>query len=298
MRRSSLPLFLLVLAAPVQGADEKVEPKFDKPFKQHWTTTVRQTLTIKGKEPVTQTQEVRLGVVWTPEKGEDKTVQMLKLKIDSLTLSATAGKEKVTFDSAKPADATNPLDSALRKLVGAEIGVKLKLPELTPELSGVEDLLKDVPEQQQKDLESFVSKDALTRAVTAALPALPDKDKKTSKTDGKFTVANLGSYETTTEITYDKAVDKLVSYKTKTSWKFQPAEEGKGPFQVKELNPPTAELTGEIVFDTGLGRLQKSTLECKAPPKPAALKVVIGKNTVEAVLAQDYTYTVEGVEEK
>src|SRR5262245_55798715 len=120
MRTYTRGLLALALLAGAARADEdpKIAWKFDQPCSQKWTTKVKQTIKATGegaqKDPVVQTQEVSLTVLWTPAKEKDKK-QPLKLKIEALAVAVEAGGEKWAFDSGAEAKAKGPLAEALGK---------------------------------------------------------------------------------------------------------------------------------------------------------------------------------------
>src|SRR5262249_21968647 len=209
--RGLLAVLVLAGAARAQDVEPVLKWKFDKPFTQKWTTRAEQTITVytnraenKSKEPVKQTQEATLTVTCTPQPpGEDKTVQTVKVKIDAVTVKAQAGGETLEFDSSKPADKKNPLGPVLAKLAGAELTVKLKLPDMTPEVSGLDEALKDVPAEQKALVAPYLDKDALTHLAAASFPALPEKKGASKKAMAEVKAGPLGSYKVETTLTHE-----------------------------------------------------------------------------------------------
>jgi len=296
-------LVVLLATASASGRDDdepKLEYNFDKPFTQTWTTKVAQKITVytdrekdKKNAPVTQTQEVQVKVLWTPEPpGEDKTTRTLKLKIESVTIKAEGGKDKIAFDSTQPPDEKVAFDAALRKLIGAELTVELKEKKVT--VSGVDKALEGLPAEQKAQLAMLVGTERVQRLAEAAFPTLPQKKGAMEKQTSNVAVGPLGRFKTETVLTHDGVKDKVATLKSEVKWEFKPGAEAADAVHVKSMQPATADLDGALEFNTETGLLVKSTLASKKQDKPTQVKLTIGKTEVDADVEQEYIQTVEG----
>jgi translation initiation factor IF-1 len=200
---------------------------------------------------------------------------------------------KLGFDSTKPVDDKNPLDGLLRKVVDAEVTVKLEVPSMTvKEISGLDEALKAVPEEQRAAVGQFLNKESLTRLAQASFPALPDKKGDKKEMSG-VVKATLGAYDTKITVTNDGAVDKYVRFTVKTDWTFKPAADATGPFKIVSIEPVAGTSEGEITFNSADGQVQSSKLVSKI--KGAQVKLTLGDQKVDAELTQTDTTTVETV---
>ena len=201
-------------------------------------------------------------------------------------------KSKLGFDSTKPPDDKNPLDGLLRKVVDAEVTVKLEVPSMTvKEILGLDEALKGVPDEQRAAVGLFLNKESLTRLAQASFPALPDKKGDKKETSGVVKAA-LGSYDTKSTVTNHSNVDKNVRFTVNTDWTFKPAADATGPFKIVSIDPAKGTSEGEIIFNPADGQVHSSKLESKIKAK---VKLKLGDQPVDAELTQNDTTTVETV---
>jgi len=305
-----LVVFALTLPAVAQEK-ANLSWKFDKDkftFYQTMTTKAEQTLTVMNN-PVKQTQEQTFFFKWTlTEVNAEKKEATLKQEIIGVKVSIDIGGSKTNYDSTSTDAATaNPLSDFFKALQGSEFtlvldttpGAPVKIKEIKGAKEFVEKLSKTNP-QLKPLLEQILSEKALREMAEPTFAAIPGKevtkgDKTREPLVTKLNLGPIGSYETTFNYTYggpttDKKFEQI---NVATDIKYTPPDEktpGAGlPFKIKEAKLDPSDATGQIVFDTGKGRIVSSKTGVKIKGK---LKIDIGGQLTDVDVEQNQTTTI------
>src|SRR5262249_47485534 len=135
-----LALAFAAVPAFTQGTQEKAKLvwKFekDKPFYQKLTTNTTQSLKVLNND-VVQKQNQTFYFSYTPEK-QDGDSWVIKQKIEAVQMDIDIGGSKITFDSSKPADASNPLSEFFKNLVGSEFKLTISFKDNNVKVTKVE----------------------------------------------------------------------------------------------------------------------------------------------------------------
>jgi hypothetical protein len=287
----ALPVFFSLAALHAQPPQDAPQWKWDKPYKQTLTTKVEQTLTVPGKAPVKQTQEVTLTVRFTPKLDAMKKSVAIQAKLDALSLRTTVGEDTMSFDSTKTPDGKNPLDALLRPLVGAEITATLDTMTLKVQKIEGKNLLANVPDGPGKVyLEHALNEDGVKQLFEQTFPHLPATKGDKQEHTGAFTLPT-GKYATKTTYENGGAQDKNIAFKktTTTTWTVPAGEVRPGvKIQPGDVNP--AQGQGTILFDSEKGRVARSELKVTNWTRKMIL-TVDGKE-VDASTAVNQTTTI------
>jgi hypothetical protein len=318
---SVLPAALLALAClalPLAGqekdkkdtdTDKDKDPsktvlkwKFEKnkTFYQTMTTDTKQTMKVMNND-VNQTQKQTFYFSWTPLK-EEKDGWLIQQKIIGVAMDIDIGGSKISYDSTKESNATNPLGEFFKALVDSEFTITLNTK--TMEVTKVEgrekfiDKLTKANPQMKQLLEQILSEKALKEMAEPTFAVVPPKEgekKWTKKTT--LDMGPIGKYDN--EYTYtdegkDDKEKKLEKIKVDTTLKYAPpsgdvAGQGGLPFKIVSADLKSTNATGTILFDTEKGRVDSSTMKLDLKGE---LSIEIGGQKTKVELSQTQETTV------
>jgi hypothetical protein len=259
----ALPVLFPLGALQAQQPQEAQQWKWDKPYKQTLTTKIEQTLTVAGKPPVKQTQEVTVIVRFTPKLDAMKKTVAIQAKLEALSVKVMVGEDTMSFDSTKTPDPKKlPLHALLQPLVGTEITVTLD--PMTMKVQQIENKnpLANVPDGPGKAyLEHALNQDSLKQLFEQTFPQLPAKKGDKQEHTGTFTLPT-GKYVTKTTYENSGEKDGNIAFKksTTTTWTV-PASEVRQGVKIKPGDVNPAQGQGTILFDSEKGRVARSELK-------------------------------------
>ncbi len=309
-----LTLALVAVPAFTQGTQEKAKLawKFekDKTFYQKLTTNTKQTLKVLNND-VTQDQSQTFYFSWTPEKQEGDS-WVLKQKIEAVQMDINIGGSKISFDSSKAADASNPLSEFFKGLVGSEFKVTLSLKENNIKVTKVEgrdDFLKKLTNanpQMKPLLDQILSEKALTEMAEPTFAVVPQKEVSVGEKWTKDTTLDMGpigKYENKYTYTYegknkegkDDKEKKLDKIKVETTLKYVAPTDAQSslPFKIKEANLKASDAKGTVLFNSEAGHVESSVMDLKLE---GDLSIEIGGQTTKVQLTQTQNTTLKAIE--
>jgi len=318
LRRSwltAIAVFALILPVFAQDKDKdkdkdktkdkdttsyKIEWKFEKgkTFYQELKTETNQEMKVQGQD-VKQKQTQTFFFSWTPveQKGKD---WIIKQKIEGVKMEIQIGGNTISYDSANPGTANNPLSEFFKALVGSEFTLTLGPDMKVSKVEGREEFLKKLvaANQQMKPLlDQILSEDALKQMADPSFALVPDKEVKKDETwerKSKLSLGPIGSYDTTYTYKYlgtDKDQAKIgVTAALKYSAPGQDGPAGGLPFRIKDAKLESKNATGTIFFDTKLGRVDNSEMNLTLE---GTLDIEIGGMTTKVDLKQTQKTTVK-----
>jgi hypothetical protein len=246
----------------------------DKPFYQTMVTKTVQSMKVMAND-VNQTQNQTFFFKWTPTKIEGDKVT-IEQEIKGVAMDIEIGGSKISYDSTKEQAANNPLGDFFRALVGSKFTVTLDTKKLeVTEMTGREEFLKKLtaanPGMKQL-LDTILSQDALKEMAEPTFAVIPTqpaaKGYKWQKVT-KLDMGPIGKYENTYNYVFedvegqgDKQIAKI---KVDTILNYtQPGEvaaQGGLPFKIKSAKLKSSNPAGQVIFNMGKGRVDKSTMK-------------------------------------
>jgi RNA polymerase sigma factor (sigma-70 family) len=139
-------------------------------FYQIMTTKTKERLKVMGNE-VVQNQELTFTFSWAPVK-QDGDIWIAKQRIEGVKMTIDIGGSKITYDSAAPSTAANPLSDFFRPLVGAELTLTIGKNVKVTKIEGREELLKRLVAANPRMkplLDQVLSEEALKEMADKAL---------------------------------------------------------------------------------------------------------------------------------
>jgi hypothetical protein len=275
-------------------------------FYQKMTTVTRQNMSVSGNK-VDQTQTQTFYFAWTPEKKDGDT-WIIKQKIEGVAMEIEIGGNKISYDSTKENNASNPLGDFFKALVGSEFKYSVSIPEgkeiTVTKIEGRDEFVKKLGNanpQMQPLLNQILSDNALKEMAAPTFTALPNKevdpkgDSKTWKRTSTLDMGPIGRYENTYTYTYEGKDDKgllKIKVETKLTYKEPDAAGGVGalPFKIKKAKLDSKPSTGLILYNETAGRIEKSTIKLELE---GDLDIEIGGQTTQVHLSQTQDTTVD-----
>jgi hypothetical protein len=309
--RPLLPLFILALCARTLLPAAEVE------IQQHWTAGKRYFQTVAteqqstidlGPQKMQQSTTMTMEMSMTVRAHEDGQQKRLTLKYERIAMEMDMNGQRMSFDSAKPSEGTDPLGMA--KTVGIVVGQELKLilnaQDEVVAVENYEEFLAQIAPATSAlfNPREIYSQDSLREMVTqAALVAVPGQpvapgavwEYATERTMPQLGQTTLrGTY--TFKNTADHGGVACAEITTQGTITTDPDAPGAG-----EKNPALAALgmkitdgtvAGTIWFDPALGMARESQLVqemniwMKNPADPGATLVVPMKQNITTTLTR------------
>jgi hypothetical protein len=314
---------LAALSVPALGQDKKDKDKKaeedkkggavtlkwkfdkDKTFYQKMVTKTVQTMKVMNND-VNQTQNQTFYFSWKPTKIEGDKVT-IEQEIIGVAMDIEIGGSKISYDSTKEAQANNPLGDFFKALVNSKFTVTLDTKELkVTDMQGREEFLKKLvaanPGMKQL-LDTILSQEALKEMAEPTFAVIPTKpgEKKWTRTT-RLDMGPIGRYENTYSYTLegiDGAGDKQVAkIKVDTVLNYKEPGEQAGqaglPFKIKSAKLKSSNPIGQVVFNVGKGRVERSTMKLELR---GDLQIEIGGQTTTVNLNQVQESTVDTTDE-
>ncbi len=291
---------LLVPAFAQENKPANLAWKFEagKTFYQTMTTETKQSMKVMGSD-VNQNQKQTFYFSWTPVKQETDKSWTIKQKIEGVAMDIDIGGNKITFDSTKDQNQSNPLSDFFKALVGSEFTLTVSADGKVTKVEGRDEFVKKLTQantQMGPLLNQILSDEALKQMADPTFAAVPNKEVKKGDTwnkDSKLAMGPIGSYTTKYTYTAEGPQDKLQKIGVKTDLTYQPPADnpaGGLPFKIKGADLKADKATGTILFDPEKGRVDSSDMSLELKGK---LSIEIGGQTTDVELSQTQRTTVK-----
>jgi len=259
-----------------KGGDEKVTLKWkfdkDKTFYQTMTTKTVQNMKVMNNDvSQTQNQTFYFSYKVTDTKADKVTIEQ---KIIGVKMDIEIGGSKISYDSTKDQAAQIPLGEFFKALTGTTFTIEVdpktyKVNKVDGRDAFIAKLVAANP-QMKTLLETILSPEALKEMAEPTFAVVPatEGEKKWSR-KANLDMGPIGKYENVYNFAYegkegtgDKEIAKI---KVDTTLNYNPPTDTPGagglPFKIKSAKLKSTNPTGQIQFNVGKGRLEKSTVK-------------------------------------
>jgi hypothetical protein len=283
-------------AKPGEKAEFKAFDPSSGPFFQEVDTNTTQKMKVMGQD-VTQVQEQKFYIEWTPlPKDKDGNFEV-KQKVKAVKMKIDIGGNTINFDStADPAkQPKNPMTDFFNALLKQELVFVVSPNMEIKAIKGRDEFIKSLSETNpaiKTLLDTIMKESALKQMAEPTWWAVP-RGEKTWTRNSKLELGPIGDYDTTFKFT-DEGADgsnkdrEKIKIEADLKYTAPPKDRTGLPFTIKSAKLESKGGSGEAIFDRTTGRIASSKLTMQLEGN---LQIEVGNMATDISLNQTQTST-------
>lgn len=281
---------------PPQKAEYKAFEEKSGPFYQEVDTNTTQKMKVMGQD-VTQVQEQKFYIEWTPLAPDKEGNFRVEQKIKAVKMKIDIGGNQILFDSTIPPDKQpkNPMTDFFNALLKQKLTFVISPNLDIKAIEGREDFIKSLSETNpaiKTLLDTIMSESALKQMAEPTWWAVPRGEKTWTKSS-TLKLGPIGDYDTKFTFT-DEGPEGSNKEKEKVKidadlkYSAPPKDRTGLPFTIKSAKLESKGGTGEAIFDRATGRIASSKLTMQLE---GTLQIEVGNMATDISLNQTQTST-------